>query len=300
VNYPLEPYRVFYQAAREESFTKAARKLFVTQSSVSQSIKSLENSLGVKLFFRKGRGITLTEEGLLLCQHLEVIFSEFDKVHHYLQKHQNLETGQLRIGASDTLCKHYFIEVFEDFHRRYPGIKLQINNQPSLKTEESLLEGTLDVGLVNHELHRENPQFDYQDFYPLNEVFFASRRILENDRTSYTLREIAALPFVSLRENTSTRRFLEDYFAKKNLKITTEVELISLDLIIDLVQAGFGVGFADRRVIGDTSSRGLAILQGDFSLPQRRIALITHGRLPQSPAAKAFLAVAQAHKKKHS
>ncbi len=300
MSYPLEPYRVFYQVALEESFTKAAGKLFVTQSSVSQSVKSLEDHLKVKLFFRRGRGIALTEEGILLYAHLKVAFNEFDKVHRYLEKHQNLESGQLRIGASDTLCKHYFLEVFEEFHTRYPGIKLQINNQPSLKTMESLMEGSIDLGLINHEIREAHPQFDYTGFFPLEEVFFASEKILPSGKEHYTLKDLSRYPFVSLRENTSTRRFLEDFFHSKGLKMNTEVELISLDLIISLVTAGFGVGFADQRVIGNPKDKGLVILKGRFDLPRRHIAIITHRRLPKSPAARAFIAVAEGHKKKHS
>ncbi len=96
-------------------------------------------------------------------------------------------------------------------------------------------------------------------------------------------------PLVSLKKHTSTRAFVEEIFKMFKLSIEPEVELISIDLIADLVDIGLGIGFADQKVIDDHQSEKLFALKTDFDIPKRQISMISHANAPLSTAAKAFI-----------
>ncbi len=295
INYEL--YKVFYNVAKNMSFSRAADFLFVTQSSVSQSIKLLEKQLGISLFFRNGKRISLTQSGKILFEHLETAFTEITIAENFIDSYKAVEIGELKIGASDTICKHYLLDIFEEFHQRYPKIKLLIDNQPSPKTKHEVVTGQLDLGFINHDYDKIDSRFNYIDFYTLDEIFFTSNHYKILKDKILKLDDFNKYPFISLKKHTSTRIFLEDIFSKSNLTLQPEVELISVDLIVDLVKAGFGIGFADRKVIQDNQNDKLIIIKTTFDIPKRKISLITNKKTPLNQAARAFISIVDSHKK---
>lgn len=287
VNY--EWYKVFYFAAYYMNFSKAAEQLFVTQSSVSQTIKSLENQLDTLLFYRNGKKISLTQTGKVLFDYVQRMQNEVQTAEKIINSYKILDKGELKIGVSDTICKHYLLNYLESFHNNYPNIKLLIDNQPSPKTKEEVLNSILDLGFINHEYDEIDNRFDYIDFYKLKEVFFTGNKLSHLQNNTLTARDFSNIPFISLKENTSTRLFIEKIFKNQNIQVQPEVELISVDLIIDLVKAGFGVGFADTKVINNVSNKDLVILNTSFDIPKRKISIITHKKIPMHRVTKEFI-----------
>ena len=115
----LELYKVFYYVATTLSFSEASRQLFISQSAVSQAVKILEKKLGHTLFVRSTKRVILTPEGELLLQHVKPALSMLNEGEAVLSGEGNL-TGQLRIGASDTLCRYFLISaVSTRIIRRY-------------------------------------------------------------------------------------------------------------------------------------------------------------------------------------
>lgn len=297
MNISYEWYRIFEVASRHMSFSKAAEELFVTQSSVSQSIRALEDQLGLSLFFRRGRRISLTPAGELLSGRLGEAFTLVRQAENLLDSYRSLEIGQLRIGASDTICRHYLLEVFEEYHRRYPHIALLIDNQPTPMTREEVAGGELDLGFINHLDGENDARFRFFPFQELQEGFFAGEAFSGHTDRPLDAAELAALPLISLGKNTSTRSFMESLFETQGITPEPEVELISNDLIADLVDIGLGIGFADRKVIEDHPSRRLFMLETSFSVPHREIVMITHAGAPISRAAQAFIDLASSMRK---
>ena len=107
----LELYKVFYYVATTLSFSEASRQLFISQSAVSQSIKTLEKKLGHTLFIRSTKKVLLTPEGELLLEHVKPALQMLDEGESLLSG-SNMLKGQLRIGASDTICRYFLIEYF--------------------------------------------------------------------------------------------------------------------------------------------------------------------------------------------
>ena len=121
VNYEL--YKVFYYVASTLSFSEAASQLFISQSAVSQSIKTLEKKLNQTLFIRSTKKVQLTPEGEILLRHIE------PAVHLISRETQLMDTsaggGQLRIGASDTICRYFLVPYLEKFHKAFPGAHIK-------------------------------------------------------------------------------------------------------------------------------------------------------------------------------
>ena len=134
----IEQYRIFNVVAENKSFSKAAEKLFMTQSAVSQSIKQLENSINIIFFKRMSKGVELTEAGNILYKYtsssLELLETGLLKI----KSLQTLDSGELKIGASDTISTHFLLPYLEMFHKLYPNIRIQVINRVTSKTIELL------------------------------------------------------------------------------------------------------------------------------------------------------------------
>ena len=110
----LDYYRVFYETARHESFSMAARNLYISQSAVSQCIGQLEQDLNTQLFVRTRRGAMLTKEGNLLFQKVENAIQSIIQGETLLAQLHHLESGSLIIAAGDTITKHYLLPYLDD------------------------------------------------------------------------------------------------------------------------------------------------------------------------------------------
>ena len=116
-----ELYKVFYWAAKTGSLTQAAKGLYLTQPSVSHAIKQLEDSFGITLFYRNSKGVVLTQEGEVLYSYIEksqILILQAEK---QMAALKNLDSGELRIGGSDSLFKHYLLQYLEEFHNSIPA-----------------------------------------------------------------------------------------------------------------------------------------------------------------------------------
>ena len=130
INYEL--YKVFYHVAVTLSFSEASKQLFISQSAVSQSIKVLEKKLKQPLFIRSTKKVQLTPEGEILLKHIEPAMNLIQKGENQLLEAHTLNGGQLRIGASDTICRYYLVPYLKQFHKEYPNIHIKVINHTSI------------------------------------------------------------------------------------------------------------------------------------------------------------------------
>ena len=124
----LELYRVFLEVAKQGNISAAAQNLFISQSAVSQSVKQLEEQLQVRLFSRSTRGVSLTSEGKLLLEYVSHALGLLQSGEEKIAASRQLLTGELIIGASDTVTKTYLLSRLEAFHKDYPDIRIRILN----------------------------------------------------------------------------------------------------------------------------------------------------------------------------
>lgn len=149
MNNKLDFYRVFDEAASLLSFSKAAKKLYISQSAVSQSIQQLEKELDCKLFIRQSKGVALTKEGSLLYSYIHNAMNLVDLAEKRLQERKGLSAGTLIIGAGDTISSNYLLPYLETFHTLYPKVKLQMVNRTSLEMLDLIHGEQVDIAFIN-------------------------------------------------------------------------------------------------------------------------------------------------------
>ena len=147
INYEL--YKVFYHVATTLNFSEASKQLFISQSAVSQSIKTLERKLDQTLFIRSTKKVQLTPEGEILLRHIEPAMNLIQKVEAQLLDAASTG-GQIRIGASDTICRYFLVPYLEKFHKTFPNVHIKVINQTSLRCTELLKNGLVDLIVVNY------------------------------------------------------------------------------------------------------------------------------------------------------
>ena len=143
INYEL--YRVFYYVAASLSFSEASKQLFISQSAVSQSVKVLEKKLGLTLFNRSTKRVQLTPEGEILLRYVEPAVHLIQRGEAQLMESGTLGGGQLRIGASDTICRYFLIPYLSQFHKSFPNVHIKVTNQTSTKCVDLLESGQVDL-----------------------------------------------------------------------------------------------------------------------------------------------------------
>ena len=174
----LSSYRIFYAVANTGNISKAAKELYISQPAISKSIQKLEENVGIKLFERSSRGVSLTPEGELLYTHVKSAFETLALGEDKLRRSISLGVGNLAIGVSSTLCKYILLPYLKEFIKKYPHISISIACHSTNQTLKLLEDGRLDIGLVG------KPDFLKNiDFYPLREIediFVATRDYLHN------------------------------------------------------------------------------------------------------------------------
>ena len=122
----LELYRVFREVAETGNISAAAQNLYISQSAVSQSVKQLEGALQTRLFIRSPRGVTLTDDGQMLFEHVRSAMGLLETGEEKLAQTRALQMGKLVIGASDTVTSQFLLPHLDSFHKKYPNIHIQI------------------------------------------------------------------------------------------------------------------------------------------------------------------------------
>ena len=286
INFDL--YKVFYQVATSGSFSEAAAKLFISQSAVSQAIKNLEQRLGSQLFMRQTRHLQLTQEGELLLTHVGQAYNLIKAAETKLSEMQNLETGVIRIGASDTVCRYYLLPYLERYSRNYPKIKIQFLNRTSPQLMEALKEGIIDFTIVTLPISEEN--VTVQELITVTDVLVSSGRFNALKGRKITWEELALYPILLLEKNSATRRNFDNFLKRQGIRIVPEIELESVELLVEFAKIGLGIAHVVKESVIDSVKEGeLFIVATQQVLPQRQLGIITSKNMPLSRAGKKFV-----------
>ena len=149
----LKTLKNFVVVTQERNITKAAEVLNMTQPNLSRKMKELENELGVVLFLRGKRGITLTEDGLLLKQRVEEILELSDKTEQLFAQRGNIVNGTVSIGMAESLGTNKMADIMAGFSQKYPKVQYECYNSFATDITEKIDRGLLAFGIILHPLH---------------------------------------------------------------------------------------------------------------------------------------------------
>lgn len=285
MNVNLEYYKIFYHVATELSITGAAKKLCISQPAVSQAVKQLEQELGIELFTRRAKGVSLTRAGTLLYSYVGKGYETIMAGEEQLVKMMNLEYGEVRIGASDMTLEFYLLPFLEKFHLLYPEIKVTVTNAPTPQTIDHLHQGRIDFGVVTKPLEVD-AQFDVFRVRKIQDVFVAGDKFRELRGQKLKYRELSDLPLICLEGDTSTRKYVDSYLEKMKVAVTPEFELATSDMIVQFALRNLGVGCVVEDFAREQLDNGeLFLLEFEEQIPERDMCLIIDKRSTMSVAA---------------
>lgn len=281
-----ELYKVFYYVATTLSFSEASRRLYISQSAVSQSIKTLEQKLDHSLFLRSTKRVQLTMEGETLLRHIEPAILMIQQGESLLTEGSSL-SGQLRIGASDTICRYFLVPYLQKFHQEFPEVRIKITNKTSIGCVELLEQGQVDFILVNYPNSRLGTDREYTVVGEFGDIFVANPQYFPLKDKILTLRELLDYPILMLSQRSTTSEHLHRLFAAQKLTLVPEVELSSNDLLMDLARIGLGIAFVPDYMLPHTSPELFPVHLRE-ALPRRQLILVGQNMRPLSPAAEKF------------
>src|SRR6188768_1840625 len=287
-------------------FSKAAKQLGKTQSSVSQSVLLLERELGQKLFSRDGHRPRLTDAGRALLARATRIFEEMALAESELAGLSALDSGELVLGSSDTLACYFLPPVFAAFRERYPKVELRIDNRPSPVIAERVSEGQVDLGIVSLPLPASlavsgrpvRERLSCVELAPQEDVAVCTpvHALAKTKRAQVGVRELAKHPLLLLDRTTSSRALVDLAFAAHELKLVLAMEMSSVEVLKRLAELGFGVAIVPRFSVQREQAAGtLRVLGLEQFGAKRSVGALTPSAFAPTRAALAFLELARDH-----
>lgn len=242
----LRQLRYFLKAKELLNFTEAANVLNISQSTLSQQIKQLEDELNVPLFNRIGKRITLTEAGKLFAEYALQSINRANEGLLLLQDLKNLNTGKITVGVIYSM-RILFAKTLIEFAKQYPGIKIQVVFGTTKDLLEKLNQHQFDFILSFHEKTKE-PHLNYQPLLSSNMVLVTAKKSELAKKSSISLNEVAELPLALPFSGFSTIQFFEESFSQKNLTPNICMEINDIPTLFEIVKTGHW-----HTILSDTS-----------------------------------------------
>ena len=284
----FELYKVFYFVAKTLSFSEASKQLFISHSAVSQSINSLETKLNQHLFIRSTKKVKLTPEGEILFKYIEPAVTLIIRGENQILDANTLNGGQLRIGATDTICRYYLVPYLKAFHSHFPNVHIKVTNRISSQCVDLLESGQVDLIVTNFPNPRLNSVSSIRKVREFKDIFIANSHFSHLKNKTMHLEELQGYPLLMLDKLSTTSEFLHKLFQQNQLELVPEIELSSNDLLIDLARIGLGIAFIPDFCLPENDPDLFEIKTTDL-LPSRHIAVGYNDKVPLSEAARYFI-----------
>lgn len=293
----LSQLEVFLAVARERRFSRAAQKLYRTQSAISQSIRKLEEEVGEPLFDRSSREGLLTDAGRVLQEYAERLVNLRADAQEALAELKELHKGKLVISANEFTAL-YLLPLLAEFRRLHPMVKITVNRSLGSRIPDDVLRHSSELGVLTY--NPEDPQLRSTVVY-LDELIFVvppTHPLAKQPQVS--IRQLGAESFVAHNVSSPYREKVLQAFKRHKTPLHMGVELPTLQAIKLFVAMGNGVALVPEMSVEEELRRGelVRIPVRELHL-QRKLRLIYRKSASLSHAAGAFLAVAETFAREH-
>ncbi len=242
----LSQLHVFLTVAKEQSFSRAAEKLYRTQPAVSIVIRKLEESVGQPLLVRGARQVKLTDAGELLRDYAERLLNLRDEIQNGMEDLKSLGRGELRLGVNESSI-HALLPALARYRKLYPGVKLIMHRTFSRDIPQEVLNYRLDLGTVS---------------YVPQDAKLAAVEILQDEltfvvppkhklarRRSVDIKELGEETFIAHNVESPYRSRVIQLFEKHRVPLHRDIEMPTIESIKRFVQMGMGVAIVPRMCV---------------------------------------------------
>ena len=284
----LELYKFFCEVANTGNITKAAEKLYVSQPAVSQAIMQLEERLGCTLFNRSKRCVKLTSEGEVLYSYVNNAISLIENAQEKILNMKSLRDGEIKIGASDTVCSLFLLPFLDTFNEKYPEIHISVINRTTGSLIKLLKNGTVDMAFVNLPVE-DDDILEVTPVMQIQDCFVAGAKYAYLADSVLRLRDLRKYPILMLEKNSNSRKQMDLFLESYDLEIKPAIELESLSLLSEFAKIGLGIAATIKEDVQKMlDSQELYELRFLETLPTRSIGVAQMKNVTLSFAADAF------------
>jgi DNA-binding transcriptional LysR family regulator len=291
--FTLDQLKILQTISIEGSFKKAAEKLYISQPAVSLQIQNLEKQINVPIFYRDKRKIRLTEPGIVLLQYANRILDLCEETCRAIDEWQNLQSGTLIIGASQTTGTYLMPKLIGIFRHKYPEIILELKVHSTRRVAWGVAKGQIDLAIVGGEIPTELE--DSIDITPYAEDELAL--ILPKSHPFSSLdsiqkEDLYRLKFIALDTESTIRNVIEKTLIANGIdsrSFKIEMELNSVEAIKNAVQSGLGAAFVSVSAISkelELNSLHWAKIEGVTI--KRPLSLLTNSKQYSETATQLF------------
>jgi DNA-binding transcriptional LysR family regulator len=286
----LNHLRVFFHAAKNLNYTRAAAELFITQPAVTAQIKAFEDVWNLKLFKKKGKKVYLTDEGLAIYEQARKVFECEKEIEHLIAEMRELKRGVLRIGTTKTYARYFMPLMITSFREKYPMIKIRLDEGSSLEMINNLHSLKNEVAILAKS--EEDMAIHFVPFSQEELVLIMSPDHELAQKRRITFDEIAKEPIIMKEAGSGTQRLVNELFAKNGCVPNVLMESSNAEFIKQVVQRGEAIAFLVKEVVSAELREGklaTAAIKGCRMHLDVSIAYLKDVYL--SPPARAFLEI---------
>lgn len=232
--------KLFTRIAEEENLSRGARKAFLSPAAASARLKSLEEQLGTRLFYRESRGLTLTPAGARLLRHARVIERQFEHVRNEFEEFSKDSVGHIRIFANTTAVTEFMPEVLAKFMAERHAVTVDLQERLTRDIVRGVLDGSADLGIVAGAV----------DVDGLEVIHFSTDKLVLVTSVAHPLAGKSSVSFgetldydhISLHEGSTLHAFLTDLVRQQQRKLQIRIQIRSFEAACRMIESGVGVG----------------------------------------------------------
>ena len=235
----VESLKVFCDLVETQSFSKAAALNSVTQSAVSQQLKSIEKRHGSQLLEREKRRLSLTAEGEIFYRYAREIVRRYEEMQHRIQAMGGVVSGTVRLSSIYSVGMLELAPYVKTYLRTYPKVHLKLEYNQAAKIYEDVASGEIDLGIVAY--HHTQRNVDLLQFSEDEMVVICHPANPLAARETVAPKDIEALPLILFSSETPTRQAIDRYFRKHRVHPNISMELDHIATIKNAVEVDLGI-----------------------------------------------------------
>lgn len=249
----LKTLNTFLRAAEMGKFSKTAHELGYSQSAVTMQIQQLESELGVKLFDRVGRTVSVTPAGARLAVYARTILQTTQQAISDI-KNEDV-SGKLRIGLAESLCSIYFPDILKKYHEKYPLVEIVLRSSGQEEMFAMLTRNEIDmVYTLDEHIYKSELQKVMEK--PENVIFVVSVNNELAKKENIAIKDIIGRDIILTEKGMSYRDQLDQYLASQNMELTPFLEMGDTDVICRLVEENMGISFLPEYTVKESIKNG--------------------------------------------
>lgn len=271
----LNLYRIFLEVAKTGSISKAASSLFVSQPSISYSIKMLEEELKCKLFNRTAKGTELTIDGEKLLFYVEGAFNVINAGCKTVKDSENMISGEIRVGVPTHIGIFLLSKYIQKFIEKYPGIKFTIVNRATSEMVDMLEKRNLDFIVDSYPIDSNRKDIVLYKLIEVSNCFVGNEKYknIVNEGI-INIEDIQKYPLLLPPKITSTRKALESKLKDRIDNLEAIIDVPTTEVMLELVKKGLGIGYFTKESVQKYIDSGrLYEIPVDVELPKTDICI---------------------------